>query len=144
MEKDFEEMKATYSATGTIFAVIFGVIGLLNLLNVILASAAARQREFAIMQSIGMTRKQLRMLFVTEGLLYSVIAGILSLILASVFSLIAVKGLCGIQWFCVYHFSLAPAALLIPVYAAVSAGLAFVIDRLWNNGSIVERLRISK
>lgn len=144
VEKDFETFKATYSTTGTIFAVIFGVIGLLNLLNVVMASAAARQREFAIMQSIGMTRRQLRRLFVIEGLLYSVIAGILSLILSSVCSLTAVKGLCGMQWFCVYHFSLAPASLLIPVYAAVSAGLAFVIDKVWNNGSALEKLRLSK
>lgn len=144
VEQDFENFRATYSTTGTIFAVIFGVIGLLNLLNVILASAAARQREFAIMQSIGMTRKQLRRLFVIEGMLYSVIAGIFSLILASVLSLTAVKWLCGMDWFCIYHFSLAPALALIPVYVAVSAGLAFVIDKLWNNGSVVERLRISK
>ena len=45
VEKEFERFRGTYSTTGTIFAVIFGVIGLLNLLNVILASAAARQRE---------------------------------------------------------------------------------------------------
>lgn len=144
VEKEFERFRGTYSTTGTIFAVIFGVIGLLNLLNVILASAAARQREFAIMQSIGMTRKQLRRLFVIEGLLYSVIAGILSLILASVLSVTTVKGLCNLEWFCVYRFSLAPAFGLIPAYVAVSAGLAFVIDKLWNNGSVVERLRISK
>lgn len=144
IEKDFENFRAIYATTGTIFAVIFGVIGLLNLLNVILAGAVARQREFAIMQSIGMTRKQLRRLFVIEGILYSVIAGFLSLILASVLSVTVVKGLCSMDWFCVYHFSLAPASAMIPVYVAVSAGLAFVIDRLWNNGSVVEKLRISK
>lgn len=142
--EDFQQFRGTYSTTGTVLAAIFGVIGILNLLNVILAGAAARQREFAIMQSIGMTRKQLRRLFMAEGILYSVIAGILSLILAAIFSLTTVRALCGVEWFCVYHFSLLPAGVLIPVYLAVSAGIAFVIDKLWNSGSVVEKLRISK
>lgn len=142
--QDYKDFKGIYASTGTILAAIFGIIGLLNLLNVILASAAARQREFAIMQSIGMTRKQLRRLFVIEGLLYSAVAGVLSLILASVLSWTVVRQLCGMEWFCVYHFSLLPATVLIPIYLVMSAAMAFVIDRLWNNGSIVERLRVSK
>lgn len=142
--ENFQQFRGTYSTTGTVLAVIFGVIGLLNLLNVILAGAVARQREFAIMQSIGMTRKQLRRLFMIEGILYSAIAGILSLILSAIFSFTTVKGLCSLQWFCVYHFSLLPAGGLIPVYLAVSAGIAFVIDKLWNSGSVTDKLRISK
>lgn len=142
--EDFKDFKGIYASTGMILAVIFGIIGLLNLLNVILASAVARQREFAIMQSIGMTRKQLRRLFVTEGILYSAVAGVLSVILASILSLTVVRQLCGIDWFCVYHFSLLPAIVLIPIYLGVSAAMAFIIDRFWNQGSVVERLRISK
>lgn len=142
--QDYKDFKGIYASTGAILAAIFGSIGLLNLLNVILASAAARQREFAIMQSIGMTRKQLRSLFVIEGLLYSAVAGVLSMILASILSWTVVRQLCGMEWFCVYHFSLLPAMVLIPLYLVMSAAMAFVIDRLWNNGSIVERLRVSK
>lgn len=142
--RDFKGFKGIYASTGMTLAAIFGIIGLLNLLNVILASAVARQREFAIMQSIGMTRKQLRRLFIIEGILYSAVAGVLSLALASILSLTVVRQLCGIEWFCAYHFSLLPAVILIPVYLGVSAAMAFVIDWIWNNGSVVERLRISK
>lgn len=144
VEEEFGVYKNTFSTTGTVLAVIFGAIGILNLLNVTLTNAIARQREFAVMQSIGMTRRQLRRLFVLEGLMYAAIAGIVSLILSGLFSLTAVKALAGGYWFCSYHFTILPACALVPVYLAVAGLIALVVDGVWNNGSVVERLRRSK
>lgn len=140
----FGVYKNTFSTTGLVLAVIFGIIGLLNLLNVTLTNAITRQREFAIMQSIGMTRRQLRRLFVLEGILYTVIADILSLVLAALLSVSAVRALTGAYWFCNYHFTVLPAAGLIPVFIVVAGAIALIIDRIWNGGSVVERLRVSK
>lgn len=139
--EEFNEYKTTYAAAGTVLAALFGAIGILNLLNVILTNAIARQQEFAVMQSIGMTRKQLRRLFVIEGVMYTVLAGIFSLVLSAVLSVTAVKGLTNSYWFCVYRFSILPASLLVPVFIAAAGLTALVIDRIWNNGSVVERLR---
>lgn len=137
----FQEEKKVYEITGGILAAIFGVIGILNLLNVTLTNAVARQQEFAVMQSIGMTRRQLRRLFVLEGLIYSMIAGILSLFLSGILSLTAVKGITSVYWYSQYYFTVLPACLVIPIYIIVAGLLALLIDRIWNNGSVVERLR---
>lgn len=142
--EEFGTYKSTFSITGEVLAVIFGVIGILNLLNVTLTNAIARQREFAVMQSIGMTRRQLRKLFVLEGIMYAGIAGIVSLILSGLLSLTAVKAIAGGYWFCRYSFTILPACALIPVYLVVAGLIALVVDRVWNNGSVVERLRMSK
>ena len=56
---------------GIVVSVILGSIGTLNLVNVILTGVIARQREFAAMRSIGMTKKQLTMILDGYGeLLY--------------------------------------------------------------------------
>lgn len=138
---EFDGMKKTYSTTGGVLAAIFGIIGVLNLLNVILTNAIARQQEFAIMQSIGMTRKQLRRLFVFEALMYAALAAVVSLILSAVLSVTVVKAMTHVYWFSAYQFTLVPACSLIPVYLIAAAVMAVVIDRCCNNGSVVERLR---
>ena len=74
-EAEFEEIQTTFSMVGIVVSVILGSIGILNLINVILTGVIARQREFASMRSIGMT-KQLRRLMICEGVLYAASAGI--------------------------------------------------------------------
>ncbi|MCQ4635502.1 ABC transporter permease [Anaerovorax odorimutans] len=140
----FEETRQTYSISGTVIAAIFGIIGLLNLLNVILTGAIARQREFAVMQSVGMTRKQLRRLFVLEGLFYAVAAALAGIVLSAAASVTIVKGLTAGWWFTLYHMTLLPACALAPVYLLAAAVISALVDRMWNKGSVVERLRRSK
>ena len=53
---------------GGSLAFVIGFIGLLNFINSILTGIISRQREFAMMQAIGMTRRQLTKLVIAEGL----------------------------------------------------------------------------
>lgn len=54
------------------------LMGLANYVNVTMTGLTQRKKEFAVMQSIGMTRKQLRKMLVLEGIFYScVIIGLL-------------------------------------------------------------------
>lgn len=144
VDQDFEETKRTFSMTGVVLAGVFGIIGLLNLLNVILTGAIARRQEFAVMQSIGMTRKQLRKLFVLEGLFYAAAAILVGVLLSVIVSATVVKGLTAGWWFSVYHMTVLPACALAPVYLAAAVLISAMIDRMWNKGSVVERLRRTK
>lgn len=57
---------------------ILVILGLFNYLNVSMASIAVRRKEFAVMESVGMTRGQLRKMLVLEGVFYT---GIISIIM---------------------------------------------------------------
>lgn len=140
-ERNFDEMQGTYRAAGLILALIFAVIGILNLVNVILTGAIARQNEFAVMRSIGMSQRQLRKLFIFEGIMYALLAGTVGIAISAAFSLTAVRAVVSGWWFAKYHLTLLPAVLAALVCMALAAGIAFVIDRMWNRGSIVEKLR---
>ena len=50
---------------------LLGSIGLVNFSNIIITGIINRQREFATLESIGMTKKQINKLTVLEGLFYA-------------------------------------------------------------------------
>lgn len=140
-EERFREMQSTYSAAGGIVALVLGVIGILNLINVILTGVIARQREFASMRSIGMTRRQLQRLVVYEGSFYAVLAGVIGILCSTALSLTLVRLAASGMWFMKYHFTILPAAVALGICILLAALIAAMTDRVWNKGSIMEQLR---
>ena len=66
---------------GGALSFIVGLVGILNFFNAILTGILSRRREFAMLQSIGMTGKQLKTMLVCEGLIYALGSIVLSLLL---------------------------------------------------------------
>lgn len=54
-------------------ALVIALTGVLNFVNVMSVSVMVRKRELATLESIGMSRKQVRRMLVFEGLMYAVI-----------------------------------------------------------------------
>lgn len=54
-------------------AFVIALIGMLNFVNVISVSVVVRKRELATLEAVGMSRKQVRRMLVSEGLEYAVI-----------------------------------------------------------------------
>lgn len=140
-EREFDEIQSTYRIVGIVLAAVFAVIGILNLINVILTGAIARQNEFAVMWSIGMSQRQLKKLFIYEGVLYALLAGAVGITASAAVSLTAVKAIVSNWWFARYSLSVLPAFEAALICSLLAAGIAWVIDRMWNKGSIVEKLR---
>ena len=138
---EFEVFTNVYRMVGNIFAVIFGVLGLLNLLNTIIAGVIARQREFAVMQGIGKTKKQLRKLVVYEGTGFTILSAITGIFVSMVISLTVIKDLTDGFWFCTYRFTVLPAVCISAPYIIFAAMISVFVNRIWNHGTIVEKLR---
>lgn len=62
---------------GSICAILL-LMGLVNYINVTITGLAVRKKEFAVMESIGLTRKQLKKLLIFEGIFYSLIITVLT------------------------------------------------------------------
>lgn len=80
-EKEFDSFRGMFLLLGGVLSGVIAVVGTLNFLNAILTGMIARRREFAVLQSVGMTRRQLKRMLVYEGLLYTFAAIVISLIL---------------------------------------------------------------
>lgn len=140
-EEEFREYQYMYNMIDLVCSLILGGIGILNLINMILTSVIARQKEFASMRSIGMTQRQLRRLVVYEGICYAVLAGVVGIALSAVLSLTLVQVMAEGMWFMKYSFTIAPAVLTSVVCLLLSVCISAMTDRTWNKGSIVEMLR---
>ena len=78
---EFESTRSMFLLLGGALSFIVGLVGVLNFFNAILTGITARRRELAVLQSIGMTARQLRTMLALEGLLYTLGAALLALAL---------------------------------------------------------------
>ena len=69
---EVERAQGNMREVGLAIALVLAFIGILNYINTVTGNIQSRQRELAILESIGMTDRQRNRLLVTEGLFYAV------------------------------------------------------------------------
>ncbi|MDY8023615.1 ABC transporter permease [Paenibacillus polymyxa] len=141
---EFSGMQKTILMIGGTLSIIIGVIGILNFANALLTSILTRHQEFAILQSIGMTNKQLKTMLVYEGMYYVLGTSICSILLGSLFSVLIARPLSTQIWFMSYKFIIWPLFLVLPVLLALGICLPLAIYSLSDRKTIVERLRTAE
>lgn len=137
----FESEKRMYLFCGSVLSFIIGLIGILNFLNVILTNIIARSREFAVLQSVGMTGRQLKKMLITEGVLLMLGSVCFALLLTVATAPLAKRGLGGLLWFFTYRFTAAPLIIIMPFFALIGVFVPLLSYRQAAGKSIVERLR---
>lgn len=144
-EKTIEQNynNATKSATllQNIVSIMILVIGIVNFANVIIISVTSRKKEFAMMQSIGMTKKQLRLLLMMEGINISIITLIISYFLSLVTICIGVSAYLQTQWTATYHFSITPLLVVTPVLIILPIVISLICFQRIQKIEIIERLQ---
>ena len=138
---EFESTRQMFLLLGGALSFIVGLVGVLNFFNAILTGITARRRELAVLQSIGMTARQLRTMLALEGLLYTVSAALLALALVVVTAPFIGSGLNGLIWFFTYRFTVWPIAAILPLFTALGILIPVLSCRAAQRYSVVERLR---
>ena len=121
--------------------IIIGMVGVLNFINAVMAGIIARKNEIAVLQAIGMTGKQVKEMLVTEGLIYTVGAGVIALVLSTVLVPLLNSTIEGMFWFYSGHFSVTPVLVMIPIFAAIGFLIPAISYRGLTKVSVVERIR---
>ena len=138
---EFEGMRSMFQLCGGALSFIVGLVGVLNFFNAILTGIIARKREFAVLQSIGMTGKQLKAMLVYEGLFYALGAAVISLILTLALGPVAFTAVGSLFWFFTYRLTLTPFLIVVPVFALLGVLVPLAVYRSVSRSTIVERLR---
>lgn len=118
-------------------------IALINFVNMLVVKTVSRKSEFAVYESLGMTREQLRRLVIFEGAFHGVLAAALlipSTILFSMFLMPAAIERMG-SWCMVYRFSILPLWLLLSVVFLLAVTTPPICLRFITKGSLTERMR---
>lgn len=139
-----EGVQNTAVLIGGGLAIIIGLIGVLNFINSVLTSILTRHKEFAILQSIGMTRRQLVRMLCCEGGCSALLTMASSIILSFCFSWMILRPLCTQIWFLSYHFVFWPLVIIFPLLFALGILVPYITYHATDKQSIVERLRIAE
>ena len=137
---EFNGMVSTIHVVGGALAGVLALIGVLNYVNAMVTSIIARKKEFAMMQAVGMTGKQLRAMLIWEGVVYAAGTFVVSSALGSALSAELLKGFENITFFYTYHFTLLPILISIPFLVALAIVIPTVAYRFVAKESVVNRL----
>ena len=138
---EFESMRSMFLLLGGALSFIVGLVGVLNFFNAILTGILARKRELAVLQSIGMTGKQLKTMLVYEGLFYALGAAAISLALTLILGPAAFTAVGNLFWFFTYRLTLVPFLVVIPIFSLLGILVPLGVYRSVARHTIVERLR---
>lgn len=147
-------MKATVSSVknvvlliGGVIGAIFALVGLINFINLVMTNIITRRHEFATMQSIGMTKKQLRKMMISESFSYVLLAGIVGTLAAGALGMTLVKAFVQngpTSLMMTFQMTLLPALIMLALFLVLAFIVPVVALRLFNNRSVVERLRVNE
>lgn len=141
LREEFQSFQSMFLLVGGLLCFIIGIVGILNFINAIMTGILSRQREFAVLQAVGMTGKQLKTMLIYEGLFYSLGSNLIALVLSLVLNPLAGNVLAGMFWFFTAHFTILPVLGAVPVFALLGWGIPGIMYHQTEKRSVVERLR---
>ena len=137
-------LKQTIFIIGGLIGFLLGSIGLVNFSNIIITGIINRQREFATLESIGMTKKQINKLTVLEGLFYAFLICVMGLPLSLIVANTILPTFFNQPdlWLFTIQPTIFPLILEGIVICVVAIIVPHVSFRYFRKTSIVARLRV--
>lgn len=140
---EFAQTQRNFALIGTILSSILAAIGILNFVNVIVTGILTRQKELAMLNAIGMSGKQMKKMLIWESATYIGGAIILTVTMGNLLGwLICQAEIVKNQWAFIYHFTLAPIIVCLPLLILVAIAIPLTFYKSICKKSIVERLRV--
>ena len=138
---EFESFQHMFLLLGSLLCAIIGIVGILNFFNAIMTGIISRKREFAVLQAVGMTGKQLKNMLVYEGLFYAISSVLVALVLSFIINPLVGNLLEKMFWFFSASFTIGPVILAIPVFALLGWAIPTIMYEHTSKYSIVEQIR---
>ncbi len=141
LRAEFEGFQNMFLLLGGLLCAIIGLVGILNFFNTIMTGILSRKREFAVLQAVGMTSKQLKAMLIYEGLFYALSSALCALVLSFVINPLVGDLLENMFWFFSGKFTIVPVIIAIPIFALLGWLIPYAMYNQAAKYSIVEQLR---
>lgn len=140
MAEQYQTQTRSSAVMGNAVSVVIALVGVLNFINSMVTAIVSRRREFAVMQSVGMTKKQLCRMLVNEGLYYAGLTLLFSYLISAFAVGVVVRAMVE-GGFTTFRFTLLPLVACTPVLIFFAVLIPYLCFRNLDKHSIVERLR---
>lgn len=144
LRQSFDGMINMYRLVGGVLCAILALIGILNFINSMTTSILSRHKEIAMLQSVGMTGRQVKQMLMYEGIGYSALGLLCSLILSVVGSVTVVRMMGAELTYFTWHFTLTPVFLCMIPLIIITALVPLICYNKMAQKTVVERLRIAE
>lgn len=139
--EELRDTKMMLYILGGGIALVLGLIGILNFVNVMSVGIVVRKREFATLESIGMSRRQTRMMLLYEGTGYAIITLLLVSTLGNAITYGVFKLFQQQADYAIFTYPIIPVVITALAILTVSIVTPETAYRSVNKTTIVERLR---
>lgn len=141
LTRHYQEQTRANTVMGFAISLIIAFVGILNFINSMVTAIVSRQKEFAMIQSIGMTKRQLRNMLTCEGMYYAGSTLLASYLLGTLAVAVGVRMMVSGDWTATFHFTLMPLVICTPILIIFAIVIPYICFRNLEKQSIVERLR---
>ena len=141
LRAEFEGFQNMFLLLGGLLCAIIGIVGVLNFFNAIMTGILSRKREFAVLQAVGMTGRQLKAMLVYEGLFYALSSALSALVLSFVLNPLVGDLMENMFWFFSAKFTIVPVVIAIPIFALLGWLIPYAMYDHAAKNSIVDQLR---
>ena len=139
--ENFTQSKTMMNVVGGGVSLIFIFIGLLNFINVMVTNVSTRLRELAIMESVGMTKKQIKKMLTFEGLYYALITLCMIFTLGIGIIYIIAMLTANLADYAKFIFPTSQLIFLVIIIILVCTITPGIVYKYSSNKSVIERLR---
>lgn len=137
-----QSLKATMKALYGI-VIFIGIFALINLINTLMTNLVSRQREFGLLQSIGLTNKQLSNMLQAESIYYVLntmgitltVGTVLGYLLCWIFTKVGLMGTLT------YSFPYLPMLVFLAALTLIATGYSILAIRYCKRKSLVEQVK---
>lgn len=136
----FNQMTYAESILGNGAAILLIVIGLINFINVMLTGVVARKNEFAVMESIGTSKKQIKKILTLEGGIYALITTGLIMTLGNAFLLLVADAVPHMADYAKFEYPFALVICLIFAIFIICLSVPAIVYRAVSKETVIERL----
>ena len=141
---DFKKSMMSLEVIGGGISLILILIGVVNYINVMITGVYTRKMELAVLESVGMTKRQIRKMLMYEGLVYGMISCGLILTLGSLMMYGTGKLCMHIADYAIFHYPFELVIVMAVVLFAICIVVPALVFRLINKETVVERLRMTE
>lgn len=141
LKQSVKESVTVLSVLGGSVSLVFGIIGILNYINVMAVGVISRRRELAILESVGMERRQTGKMLLLEGVGYAVMSQVIGNVFGNVIAAVLYTRTFEQTEYMSFHYPLILLGTFFGVILLICVATPLIVYRSINSENVSERLR---
>ena len=126
---------------GAFLTAVLAFIGIMNFFNMMAASVISRRKELALLEAVGMTKRQLSKMLIAEGCMYLGGSFVIAVLIVVFGAERILTGTVGRAFFFRMHLTILPCILMLPLLLLTAYAIPEYQFRKMSRESVVERIR---